>query len=149
MTKEERCQKAIAYRAQGLNCAQCVLIAFSDKLGMTDEQCCGLCSGFGGGVRYGGVCGSISACTMVLGMCYPHTLENGAEGKARSASLTKEFQRRFAERFAYLDCRDLMQNPNLHGTEMVEKLGVTTHCTILIVSAVELLCDMLEELEKE
>ena len=42
-----------------------------------------------------------------------------------------------------------MQNPNLHGTEMVEKLGVTTHCTILIVSAVELLCDMLEELEKE
>ena len=86
---------------------------------------------------------------MVLGMCYPHTLENGAEGKARSASLTKEFQRRFAERFAYLDCRDLMQNPNLHGTEMVEKLGVTAHCTVLIVSAVELLCDMLEELEKE
>ena len=149
MTKEERCRKALEVRSKTMGCAQCVLCAFSDLLGWTDDQCAAVGSGFGGGIRYGGLCGTVSACVMILGVLYPHTMENGMEGKRRSAALTKELQRRFTDRFGKLDCRDLLAIPHLQGTEMVGKLGVDVHCNILIVSAVEILCDMLEELEKE
>ena len=73
MTKRERCEKAAAYHATTLNCAQSVLAAFSDVIGMTEDQCCALGSAFGGGLRYGGVCGTVSAAAMILGILYPHT----------------------------------------------------------------------------
>ncbi|MBO4854635.1 MAG: C_GCAxxG_C_C family protein [Oscillospiraceae bacterium] len=149
MTKQERCKKALDCHAGSLNCAQSVLSAFSDRIGLSDDQCYALCSGFGGGVRYGGLCGAVSAAVMVLGLLYPHTPKNGLQGKARSMKLTQEFQRRFRERFGELDCRELLRLHDLHGTAQTEALGVTAHCDILIVSATELLCDMLEELEKE
>lgn len=149
MTKEERCRKALALHTTSLNCAQCVLGAFSDRLGLEENTCYAIGSGFGSGVRYGGVCGAVSAAVMVLGVLYPHTPENGMEGKRRATALTREFQRRFREYFVKLDCRELLADHDLHGTPMVDALGATEHCDILIVSAVELLCDMLEELEKE
>ena len=149
MTKRERCGKAAAYHATTLNCCQSVLCAFADVIGMTEDQCCALGSAFGGGLRYGGVCGTVSAAAMILGILYPHTPENGMEGKQRATRLIREFQRRFKERFEKLDCRALLANRDLRGTAMVTELGVTGHCDVLIVSAVELLCDMLEELKKE
>jgi C_GCAxxG_C_C family probable redox protein len=149
MTKEERCRKALACHATTLNCAQSVLCAFSDRLGWSDDQCAALGSGFGGGVRYGGVCGTVSAAVMILGLLYPHTPENGMDGKRRATRLTKEFESRFTAQFGKLDCRDLLAIGDLQGTEMTEKLNVDAHCDKLIVSAVELLSDMLDELEKE
>ena len=149
MTKAERCQKALACHAGTLNCAQSVLAAYSDRIGLSDGQCYAIASGFGGGVRYGGLCGAVSAAVMALGMLYPHTPENALAGKTRAIHLTQEFQQRFRERFGALDCRDLLRLRDLRGTEQTEALGVTNHCDILIVSAVELLWDMLEELEKE
>ncbi len=149
MTKEERCRKALDCHATTLNCAQSVLCAFSDRIGWTDDQCAALGSGFGGGVRYGGLCGAVSAAVMVLGLLYPHTPENGMEGKRRATMLTKDLQRRFIAHFGKLDCRDLLAIRDLQATEMAEKLGADAHCDILIVAAVEILCDMLEELERE
>lgn len=149
MTKEERCRKALDCHATTLNCAQSVLCAFADRIGWSDGQCAALGSGFGGGVRYGGLCGTVSAAVMILGLLYPHTPDNGMEGKRRATRLTKEFQRRFTAQFGKLDCRDLLAVSDLQGTEMADRLGVDGHCDKLIVSAVELLSDMLDELEKE
>ena len=83
---------------------------------------------------------------VVLGMVYPATLENGAAGKKRSSELTKEYQRRYTARFHKLDCRDLLAEKDLDATDMARELGVTQHCRVLVVSGVELLCEMLEEL---
>lgn len=38
MNKTQRCQAAIDYRRQGLNCSQCLLAAFRDRAGLTLEQ---------------------------------------------------------------------------------------------------------------
>lgn len=149
MTKEERCRKAVEYHATTLNCAQSVLAAFSDVIGMTEEQCCAIGSGLGRGMRYESTCGAVSAAIVILGILYPHTLANGMEGKDRSTRLTLEFQRRFSELFSHLDCRDLLLNETPHRTGITETLNVTARCDVYIASAVELLCDMLEELEKE
>lgn len=149
MEKMEYCRKAKEYHEAGLNCAQSILMAYRDIIGLDEATCSGICSGFGGGVRYGGICGAVSAPVMVLGMLYPHTIENGMLGKQRSAKLTKEFQRRFEEHFGDLNCRELLKQKDLKPMPLAEKLGVNDHCGILIVSAVELLYEMLEELKEE
>ena len=143
MTKLERCRKAMQYHQQGLNCGQSVLAAFADVTGLSEEQSMALAGGFGGGM-----CGVVSAAVVVLGMVYPSTLENGAEGKQRATQVTKEYQRRYTEQFHHLDCRDLLAGTALEGTPAARELDVTQHCRMLVVSGVELLCDMLKELEE-
>lgn len=148
MTKMERCQRAKEYHEKGLNCGQAVLLAFPDVTGLTERQSMAIASGFGGGLRCGGVCGVVNAAAVVLGTAYPATLENGSEGKKRSTQLTQEFQRRFTERFRKLDCHDLLAEKDIEGTAAAQEQGVTQHCRLLVVSGVELLCDMLVELEE-
>lgn len=136
MTMRERCLRAMEYHEKGLNCGQSVLLAFSDITGFSEEQSMALAS----------VCGVVNAAAVVLGMVYPATLENGAAGKKRSSELTKDYQRRYTARFHKLDCRDLLAEKGLDATDMARELGVTQHCRVLVVSGVELLCEMLEEL---
>ncbi len=149
MTKMERCRRAKEFHEKGLNCGQSVLLAFTDVTGLTEQQSMAIASGFGGGLRCGGVCGVVNAAAVVLGTAYPATLENGPEGKKRSTQLTQEFQRRFAEQFKNLNCRDLLADKELVGTPAAQELGVTQHCRLLVVSGVELLSDMLAELEAQ
>lgn len=146
MTRRERCLRAKEFHEKGLNCGQSVLLAFTDMTGFTEEQSMALASGFGGGLRCGGICGVVNAAAVVLGMAYPSTLENGPAGKKRSSELTKAFQQRFAERFRQLNCRELLADKELVGTELAQELGVTQHCRILVVSGVELLDELLAEL---
>ena len=150
MNKLERCRKAKEYHDKGFNCAQSVLEAFRDKVGLTEDQCRGLATGLGGGFRCGSICGAASGAVLVLGLLHPHATENDPARKAYTAKLTKEFLRRFAERFQnLLDCRDLLQAKDLQGTEEVAALGAEKHCETLIISAVSILYDYLEELEEE
>jgi len=149
MTKMERCRKANEYHEKKLSCGQSVLVAFTDITGLTEEQSIALSSGFGNGMRCGSMCGVISTAVVVLGMRYPATLEDGAEGKKRSTRLVQEFQRRFAEQFKNLNCRDLLADKELVGTPAAQELGVTQHCRLLVVSGTELLSDMLDELEAQ
>ena len=149
MTKMERCRRAKEFHEKGLNCGQAVLLAFTDVTGLTEQQSMAIASGFGGGLRCGGVCGVVNAAAVVLGTVYPATLENGGEGKKHSTQLTQEFQRRFTERFRKLDCRDLLAEKDIKGTPAAQELGVTQHCRLLIVSGVELLSDMLTEREAQ
>lgn len=146
MTRRERCLRAREFHEKGLNCGQSVLLAFTDVTGFTEEQSMALASGFGGGLRCGGICGVVNAAAVVLGMAYPSTLENGPAGKKRSSELTKAFQQRFTERFRQLNCRELLADKELVGTELAQELGVTQHCRILVVSGVELLDELLAEL---
>ena len=146
MTRRERCLRAKEFHEKGLNCGQSVLLAFTDVTGFTEEQSMALASGFGGGLRCGGICGVVNAAAVVLGMAYPSTLENGPAGKKRSSELTKAFQQRFTERFRQLNCRELLADKELVGTELAQELGVTQHCRILVVSGVEMLDELLAEL---
>ncbi len=146
MTRRERCLRAKEFHEKGLNCGQSVLLAFTDVTGFTEEQSMALASGFGGGLRCGGICGVVNAAAVVLGMAYPSTLENGPAGKKRSSELTKAFQQRFTERFRQLNCRELLADKELVGTELAQELGVTQHCRVLVVSGVELLDELLAEL---
>ena len=149
MNKLERCRAAMEYHKRGFNCGQSVLEAFRDLTGLTEDQGRGIATGLGGGFRSGDICGAASGAVLVLGMLHPHNEEDLAQ-KAATAKLVKEFVSRFTAQFQdKLDCRDLLQAKDLQGTEEVVALGAEKHCETLIISAVSILYDYLEELEEE
>ena len=84
---------------------------------------------------------------LVLGLLHPYTAQEGPEGRRRSVEQVKEFQRRFTQQFHLLNCRELLAERGLHPTPAAQAVGADDHCGTLIVSAVELLCDYLAELD--
>ena len=141
MNTRERCESAIRYRKSGANCAQSLLAAFADVMGITEAQALAMGAGLGGGVRSGNICGAVNAPVMVLGCAFPEL----AQDKARAAAVTKEFQRRFTERFRHLNCRELLAEKELQPTDTAMELAAGDHCGMLIVSAAEILCGMMAE----
>ena len=134
---------------EGELAGQSVLGAFRDLTGLTEEQCWGLGSGLGSGMRCGGICGAVSGGVLVLGLLHPYTAQEGPEGRRRSVEQVKEFQRRFTQQFHLLNCRELLAERGLHPTPTAQAAGADDHCGTLIVSAVELLCDYLAELDQK
>ena len=86
---------------------------------------------------------------LVLGLRHPYTAQEGPEGRRRSVEQVKEFQRRFTQQFHLLNCRELLAERGLHPTPTAQAVGADDHCGTLIVSAVELLCDYLAELDQK
>ena len=149
MNKLERCRKAMEYHGRGFNCGQSVLEAFRDLTGLSEDQGRRIGTGLGGGFRSGDICGAASGAVLVLGMLHPHNEEDLAQ-KAATAKLVKEFVSRFTAQFQdKLDCRDLLPAKGLQGVPEVAELGASEHCETLIISAVAILYDYLEELNKE
>ena len=149
MNKLERCRAAMNYHQRGFNCGQSVLEAFRDLIGLTEDQCRRIATGLGGGFRSGNICGAASGAVLVLGMLHPHNEEDLAQ-KAATAKLVKEFVGRFSAQFQdKLDCRDLLPAKSLVPVPEAAELGASKHCETLIISAVAILYDYLEELNKE
>ena len=140
MTRRERCLRAKEIHEKGLNCGQSVLLAFTDMTGFTEEQSMALASGFGGGLRCGGICGAVSAPVLILGVSCPDPSD-----RPHTTKLTKEFESRFAERFHRLDCRELLPAQDLEPSELAQELAAGDHCGLLIVTAAGILSDMLGE----
>lgn len=97
MTRRE---KAIENHKKGYNCAQAVLCAFSDKIGMNEDELFRLSEAFGGGMGgTQGVCGAVSAMVFVVGALKSKGVDtlpdtNKKESYAFAAKLMKEFEDR-------------------------------------------------------
>lgn len=145
----DRCVMAYDLHKQGYNCAQSVAGAFADLLGLEQTQLMAVMGGFGGGLggSHGELCGAVSGGAAVLSLLYPHT--DGADAAAKRAvyALTKDFRARFEAVFGKTRCGDLLAaRPGVsEQTAAAARLGITAHCDIMIVTAVELLEQMLAE----
>lgn len=145
----DRCAKAYEYHKQGYNCAQSVAGAFADLTGLAPEQLMAATGGFGGGVggSHAEVCGAVSGGVLVLSLLHPHTDGADRAGKAAVYALTKEFRRRFEEVFGLTRCGDLLKaRPGVTDKNpAAQRLGVTAHCDNMVVTAVEIVEQMLAE----
>ena len=110
------------------NCAQTVLCAFADTLGMTEEEAFKLGSHFGGGMKMGATCGVITSGLMILGMA----------GKGETA-VAKKYVDGFRERHnGVLNCAELLRIN-------AEKGGARKpHCDAMVYEAVTALEEMLK-----
>ncbi len=104
----EREKQAVRNFAQGHNCAQSVLMAYADVLGLTREQAAMVSVGFGGGMgRLRDHCGAYSAAVMLCG-----ALEgpDGAlkEHRTQTYARVQEVNRRFIQRNGSICCAELL-----------------------------------------
>lgn len=145
----DRCAKAYEYHKQGYNCAQSVAGAFADLTGLAPEQLMAAMGGFGGGVggSHAELCGAVSGGVLVLSLLRPHTDGADKAGKVAVYALTKEFRRRFEEVFGLTRCGELLKaRPGVtEKNPAAQRLGVTAHCDNMIVTAVEIVEQMLAE----
>lgn len=101
-------EKAEKLHKSGFNCAQSVLGASSEYIGLDENTALSVSAGFGGGVRSGEICGAIAGAAMVLGMAQQKDPAD-PETKAKTAAQTKELVKAFREKYGCVRCFELKQ----------------------------------------
>lgn len=91
------------------HCSQAVFAAFSEELGLSQEQALKIGSCFGSGMRKGEVCGACTGALMVLGLKYGHYKVGDIKSKLKVDEVTDKFLDTFKlENESYL-CNDLLK----------------------------------------
>jgi C_GCAxxG_C_C family probable redox protein len=131
---------------QGFNCSQAVFSTLAEPLSFDRSLALKIASPFGGGIgRTGEICGAISGALMALGLQSGYC-EPDPQAKDRVYALTREFMRRFQERYGALACKVLigfdLSTPE--GLQKARQQAVfTTKCSQFIAGAVEIAEEML------
>ena len=101
MTKGEL---AKANFEKGMNCAQAVLLAYKEEIGLPEETLKKMIIGFGGGFgRQRLTCGAVSGMVAVLGL-----LKSDGEDKLASYSLVQKVCADFISELGTLSCAELL-----------------------------------------
>ena len=96
----------------GYNCAQAVLLAFSDVTGLDEKTACMLSASFGGGMgRLREVCGAASGAFMVAGLLYGPTDPNDHNSKMNHYALIQHLAAEFKKENGSYICRELLELP--------------------------------------
>ena len=148
----EREKQAAANFAAGHNCAQSVLMAYADVLGLTAEQAAMVSVGFGGGMgRLRLHCGAFSAAVMLAGALEG---DNGAEKEHRPQTYARvqEIHRRFVEMNGTVSCAALLGKAGVPEDPTPEERTPEYYrkrpCARIIGSACQLIDAMLAEKEQ-
>ena len=97
------------------NCAQSVLLAFANQVGLKEDEALKLASSFGGGMgRLREVCGAVSAMFMIAGILKGYTEPNNDIVKANHYKLIQDLAAEFKLKHGTIICRELL---GLDGTE--------------------------------
>ena len=98
---------------QGYNCAQSVLLAFADELGLDCDLAIKLGSSFGGGMgRLREVCGAISSMFMIAGIVKGYTSPNNDLEKEKHYRLIQDLADKFKNEFGTINCAQLLNLDN-------------------------------------
>lgn len=100
-------EDALKLHEEGYNCSQSILVACRDYTGLDDKTALAISAGFGGGMRSGEVCGSISGAIMAMGMIYPFTDAEDKEASRKTASMSKKCMTAVKEKYGCVTCRQL------------------------------------------
>lgn len=144
----DRSDQAAKYMQDGYNCAQAVILAFADALGMDAETAVRVSAGFGGGLgRSGNVCGAVSGAVMALSLKYGSTDPQDKEAKEITYAHTRSFVERFQNRYGSLTCPGLLGydigNPAEY--QKARELGLfQSRCTLHVRSAAQIAGEIME-----
>ena len=141
---KDRTEKACRNFGKGYNCAQSVVLAFSDILPVDKSSLLKLSGSFGAGIgRMREVCGAVSGMAMVLGLLYGYEDPEAKNEKKEHYERVQELCRAFEEKNRSLVCRDLLKLSKKHDDptpeERTEKYYSERPCERLVACAAELL----------
>ncbi|MCR5787009.1 MAG: C-GCAxxG-C-C family protein [Acholeplasmatales bacterium] len=129
---DNKIEYALNLKHTRCNCAQAVIMAYQDELGLTEEQICAIGSGFGTGMgNTKGVCGALIGATIVAGLLN----KSGVNTKL----IASDMMDRFIEESKALYCGDL---------KGVKTHQMLTSCDDCITNAIKILDDTLLNINK-
>lgn len=97
----------------GYNCAQSVLYAFHDELGLSEDQALKIATGFGAGIaRQQEVCGAITGGILVLGLRHGRDSQQDRSATERTYRMTRELMNQFEAKHGSCICRQLLGGIN-------------------------------------
>jgi C_GCAxxG_C_C family probable redox protein len=103
-------EKAIEVFKSGLNCAQAVVTAYSDKLQYDNNLALSVACGFGGGMgRLQETCGAVTGSYMVLGVYNCKKFADNQVRKEKTYAMVQKFSKKFKEINVSTDCIDLIK----------------------------------------
>lgn len=140
----ERKEYAAELFLNGYNCAQAVVVAFRDALGLEEEFCAKLASSFGGGMgRMREVCGAVSGMLMVAGLLYGYTQTDNDQKKMEHYALVQELAGKFKEQVGSIVCREILKNPSSDPapTPRTEEYYKQRPCARMVMLATEIMED--------
>ncbi len=109
--------KAEALFKEGYNCAQAVLVAYAEELGLPVETAMKLSSSFGGGMgRMREVCGACSGMFMAAGLLYGYDNPETGAPKMELYERVRELADRFRKENGSIICRELLEGAQVGGT---------------------------------
>ncbi|WP_022664934.1 C-GCAxxG-C-C family protein [Desulfospira joergensenii] len=129
---------------KGYNCAQSVLYAFSEELGLSKETALKISCGFGAGMgRRQKTCGALTGGILVLGMRHGRGVNDGKEAMETTYAKTQELMDQFKAKHGSCICRDLLKGCDLTTEEgqgiFRENDYLTKICKTCVQSVVEIL----------
>lgn len=134
-------QKAVELFEQGFNCAQAVLGAFGEQIGLSAEQALKISSAFGGGVgRQREICGALSGMLMAFSMLYGYDDAKTGD-KAKLYEQTRALCDEFKKQNGSILCREILKNAEVGGTPepRTKQYYEERPCTRCVRTAAEIL----------
>jgi C_GCAxxG_C_C family probable redox protein len=134
--------------AEGYNCAQAVMFAFSEDCGLSPDLALKAACGFGGGMgRKQEVCGAVTGAILVLSLRQGRGIQEGPAVTQDTYKSVREFMDAFAARNGSCICLDLLSGCDLmteQGRLRFEEKGLSRKvCAGCVRSAAEILKAML------
>ena len=138
-------EKARELFSNEYNCAQSVFGVFCEDEGLDLDTSLKLATGFGGGMRFGEVCGALTGAILTIGLKCGFHIEKDLDQKKYCNDKTIEFIQKFKEQNGSILCRDLLgvdiRVPEDHTKPEIKALHKKI-CPNVIASAVRILEDM-------
>ena len=130
-------EKAKEYFETGLNCAQSVAMALSEKSGVPTSVIKAVAAPFGGGVaRSRQLCGAVSGMLMTIGAAHPDY------SKTEIYEISRKAMNDFYEKFGTLNCAELLKDAGADDSpvpsERTPEYYASRPCEKIIGCAVEI-----------
>lgn len=104
---DERIKRAYENHKKGYNCAQAVVCAYSDLLGVDEETLFKMSEGFGLGMGMMATCGAVTGMFMVAGLINSSGDLQACNTKPDTMKIIKQLREAFEQKNGSLVCREL------------------------------------------
>jgi len=140
---------ASEYMKNGYNCAQSIIKAYANEVGINQEDAVRMASSLGGGVgRNGHICGAVTGAAVIIGMKFGTTDPANFRAKEEAYNRTNELLEKFSAENKSILCKELipydMKNPE--DLKKAREAGVfTKQCPLYVTSAGRILETIINE----
>ncbi|MFH1377668.1 MAG: C-GCAxxG-C-C family protein [Planctomycetota bacterium] len=132
----------------GYNCAQSVLFAHCEELGLDEDLALKMACGFGAGMgRAQEVCGAASGGVLVLGLRHGRGSNDAPTATETTYAKTREFLTKFKAACGGLTCRELLKGCDLLTPEGHQQFKDNDLRRKICVPCVEAAVKILEEMK--